>query len=89
MNRTLQLNTSTVVWLLLLLSTMVSWWVGGSTVQSAQVGSAIVLTVAFFKVHLVGMYFMEIKHAPLPLRMVFQAWGLIVGSGLIVVYLWL
>ena len=88
MNRTRQIDITTIVWLLLVLSTLLSWWVGGSTFNNANVSSVIVLAVAFFKVHLVGNYFMELRHAPWPLRMIFQAWLLIVGVAMIVVYLW-
>jgi hypothetical protein len=45
-----------------------------------------VLGVAFLKVGLVGHYFMELRYAPLSLRLVFTGWAVVVCSALIVMY---
>jgi hypothetical protein len=77
----------TAVWLLLILATLFSW-------ESAHVGhdhrlsSSIVLVVAFIKVRFVGLEFMELRAAPLPLRLIFEAWVVLACAALLILY-WL
>lgn len=49
------------MWLFLIAATVVSWALGTNR-------GVIVLVVAFLKVRFVNLYFMLLKHAPLPLR---------------------
>lgn len=80
----------TGVWLLLTLLTGISWYLsGGSTPDNA--GSYSYVTVglfvlAFYKVRLVIMYFMEIATAPLPLRALFETWVLAVCGVVVTLY---
>jgi hypothetical protein len=67
------------VWTLLVVATITSWSLGGATVA--------VLVVAFVKVRLVGLYFMELRSAPVPLRLLFEGWVVVVCSILIGLYL--
>ena len=72
---TLLRTTVTWVWLLLMGATAASFWVAvdhGVTVR--ETATALVVTVAVAKVYLVGMYFMELRHAPLLLKGAFNAW---------------
>lgn len=70
----------------LLLLTGLSWTVAESVDQpgwtsgSHSLVGVFVIGVAAVKLHLVGMNFMELKHAPLPLRLAFDGWIAIVAS---------
>jgi hypothetical protein len=81
----------TAVWSLLIFATLLSWWLGtdhgfgsGSDYTLATLA---VLVVAFFKIRFVGLYFMELRHAPLPLRLLFEGYVLVVCGGVIGLYL--
>lgn len=67
------------VWLVLLIATVASSTVAGHGVA--------VIAVAFFKVRLVGLHFMELRAAPVPLRVVFEGWVVVTGGILIGLYL--
>jgi len=80
------LNRTTVVWLALVAATGLSW-------ESAQLGIADarwlttgILAVAFIKVRYIGLDFMELRHAPLVLRMIFEAWVAMICAALLMVY---
>lgn len=75
--------TEDVVWLVLLALTVLSYeFVDG--LHEWKYLSAAVLVIAMFKIRLVVMHFMEIKHAPFPLRAVLEAWMLVVGGGMVI-----
>jgi hypothetical protein len=44
------------------------------------------MVVAFVKLRLVGLDFMELRHAPLALRLVFEAYTVILASVLLGLY---
>jgi Prokaryotic Cytochrome C oxidase subunit IV len=46
-----------------------------------------VLVVAFIKVSLIGLYFMELRHAPPLLRSIFDVWYCAVCSAVVGIYL--
>jgi hypothetical protein len=75
----------TAVWLILVVATLVSW-------ESARAGSdqglatSAVLAIAFVKVRFIGLEFMELRTAPLPLRLAFELWLLVVCSVLLALY---
>ena len=77
----------TAVWLLLVVATLFSW-------ESAHVGrdhrlaTGAVLVIAFIKVRFVGLEFMELRVAPLPLRLIFEAWVVLACAALLILY-WL
>jgi hypothetical protein len=77
----------TLVWLGLIAATLVSWRIGTEQGMHASPATTAVLLVAFVKVRFVGMYFMELRGAFRPLRVAFEAWCLVVGSVLVVMYL--
>jgi len=59
----------------MLAATALSFWLselGG--VPNHVTATAVVLIVAVIKMHVIGMYFMELAHAPLFLRAAFHAW---------------
>jgi uncharacterized membrane protein YhaH (DUF805 family) len=47
--------------------------------------SAIILIIAFIKISFVGQYFMEIRHAPGFMKLIFNLWCLIASS--VIIYL--
>ncbi len=78
----------TFVWLVLILATALSWQLGhgfgfGDRYTYATVA---IVIIAFIKVRLVFLDFMELRHAPLPLRLAFESWALVVGGTLIACY---
>jgi hypothetical protein len=69
----------TLVWALLLALTFGSFLVGieqGAGFASA--GAAILVGLALFKVRLIGIHFMDLRVAPLPLRALFEGYVLVV-----------
>jgi apolipoprotein N-acyltransferase len=87
------LSKCSLVWLLLMAITLLSWLLQShqpfaeATVPAAiPVSGVAMLLLAFFKVRLVMMYFMEVKHAPLQLRTVCEAWVAIGCTSLIWLY---
>lgn len=81
----------TVVWGALVLATVASFVVGTDHGLSGRdtktAGTCAVLAVAFVKIHFIGMHFMELRRAPLALRLAFDGW--VAGVGATVVFLYL
>ena len=86
MSRALLSSRTSLVWLFLIAATIVSWQVGVHG-DPAELSTIIVLAVAFVKVRFVGLWFMELKDAPLPLRAVFEGYVMVVALALIIMYL--
>lgn len=71
-------SAATVVWVLLIPATVLSWALGtrhGILDDSAAV-RLIILAIAFIKIRYIGLYFMDLKAAPLALRALLEAWCL-------------
>ncbi len=81
----------TLVWLLLMLATGLSWQVGtdpsGDIIDNPAWMAVTVLLVAMFKIRLVLLHFMEVRQAPQALRLVCEAWVMLVSVSLIGMYL--
>lgn len=77
------LQTNTAIWALLALATVLTWYMGGNAALNIP---ALMLLIAFFKTRLVIMHFMEVNHAPVVLRLVGEAWGIVCCTALIVLY---
>lgn len=79
-----------LVWVLLIAATAISWLLGTGTPgnpEAAIHGATItMLVIAFFKVRLVLMHFMEAGHAHKTLRLVCEAWVFGVCTALILAY---
>ena len=75
----------TAIWLVLVLATGLSWVAAHSWGASlgARGETAFVLIVAFFKVRLIMLDFMELREAPLPFRLFVELWAVIVCTALI------
>lgn len=76
----------TLVWLLLIVATLASWILGVGHELPDEWAAIGILCIAFAKVHCVGAYFMELRHAPVALRVVFSAWNVVVALMLIGLY---
>lgn len=83
-------RTCTIVWVVMLVLTVVSGLLSEGIPSSLGLSqSATVITllgIAFFKVRLVIIHFMEIGHAALPLRLVLEAWIILTFSVLLFLY---
>lgn len=81
----------TAVWLVLMLASLLSFGIGAAPVamlaRPPHLAAAIVLAIAFLKVHLVMSAFMEVRHAPLPLKLLCAAWTIGTGAG-VQAFLW-
>lgn len=90
---TLLRTPASLVWLFLVGATVLSWVLGveqgagGAGSVSARVVGVAVLAIAFIKLRLVGLYFMELREAPLVLRAIFETYCLVVGSMVVVLFL--
>jgi heme/copper-type cytochrome/quinol oxidase subunit 4 len=78
---------NTIVWALLVVATLVSWSVGIDHGINYRLATVIVLLVTFAKVYLVGMNFMELREATLPLRLIFSCLCAVMCTVLVVMYL--
>jgi hypothetical protein len=80
------------IWLLLVALTCTSWELAGGQISlgspEASYGSALMIIIAFFKVSLIGAVFMEIARAPVPLKVLFCGWVVIVSTTVIGIYIW-
>ncbi len=88
----LLLKPITAAWLLLMLATGLSWWLGldhglGSDPQSDyRYLSSGLIFIAFIKVRIVIRYFMEVREAPLALKLVCDVWIVLVCGAIIYLY---
>ena len=79
-----------VVWFILIAATLLLWYLGAEhAVQNPHLATVLILIVAFIKWRFVGLYFMELRDAPIPLRMIFEAQCVIVCAVVLGVYLFL
>jgi heme/copper-type cytochrome/quinol oxidase subunit 4 len=77
-------------WVLLLAATAISLWVGADhsvALGGPAIASVAVLVVAFVKVAVIGMFFMELRHAPVEMRQVFAGTLIVSCSALVAIYL--
>jgi Prokaryotic Cytochrome C oxidase subunit IV len=77
----------TVVWGLLILATLASYTLGHGTAIRVKDATLAIIVIAFIKARGVMREFMELRCAPLKLRFLSEAWILLVGSTLIVLFL--
>jgi hypothetical protein len=80
------LDVPTLLWVILSLATVLSWQLGVEASSHVLAGAAII-AIAFFKLLLVGIHFMEIGTAPLALRVVFEAYVAVAFGALLAVFL--
>jgi hypothetical protein len=85
--RVLLWNRATVVWAVLVLATLVSFRAGAAHGLVGPAGVVLALVIAFVKIRFVGLDFMELHAAPRALRVVFEAWCVLVCGVVVALYL--
>jgi hypothetical protein len=86
--RTLLRDQTTAVWGLLVVATLLSASMGaGHAMADPEVVGSVVITVGFIKARMIGRYFMELRFAPVRLRLAFDGWLLLTWSVLVGLYL--
>ncbi|WP_445165917.1 cytochrome C oxidase subunit IV family protein [Mycolicibacterium sp. Dal123E01] len=81
-------NRAGVSWLVLVALTCASFAFGADHGTGSLVAVG-VLAIAAIKVRLVGLDFMELRHAPIPLRAIFEVYCVALWALLSGLYLWL
>ena len=86
--RSLLRHKVTPIWIMLILATALSWEFGhglgfGSHFNYATVA---VVLIAFIKVRFVFLDFMELRTAPLALRLAFEGWTVVVCGTIVFLY---
>lgn len=77
----------TWVWAVLVVVTLLSFWLGTDHgLSSTTARSLLIIVLALVKVRFVGLYFMELRTAPVWLRAAFEGWCLVVGLALMGFY---
>jgi Prokaryotic Cytochrome C oxidase subunit IV len=78
---------TTLIWLLLVGATVLSWAMGhGAGFADLRYASITIIVVALVKVRFVILEFMEIRTAPLFMRLTAEIWLLVIGAVLIILY---
>lgn len=83
-------HSTTPIWLLLVLATGLSWWLGheADAPQTQRYAASGMILVAAVKIRLVISYFMEARDAPQSLKLVLDGWLLAMIAGILGTY-WL
>lgn len=83
----LLMKPASLVWLLLMLATCVTTWGLSKDRFTATAATLSIILIAAIKIRLVVLHFMELRHAPRPWRLLFEAWVLVVTSAIAGFYL--
>jgi caa(3)-type oxidase subunit IV len=79
---------SAIVWAALVVFTVLSFVLGGEhVIDSRTLAAVTVVGIAAFKIHLVGLHFMEIKGAPAALRVAFEGYCIALFVVLLGIYI--
>jgi len=87
---TTSVNYIVGAWALLMALTFLAWWLGGEhgvATLGLKAVDAVILVLAFGKMAVVSHVFMEQRLAAPWLRASFAVWYLVVGGGLVALYL--
>jgi hypothetical protein len=79
-------SPATAVWLLLVLATGLIWWLGIDEPAVCNLAVSALIVIAFIKIRLVILYFMNIRAAPWPLRLLLEAWVFGIGDAVLGLY---
>lgn len=80
-------QSPTVVWVVLMAATVTTTWLLSKDALAARFGTAGTMALAGWKVRLVILDFMELRHAPWPIRIAYEAWSLCVPAVILGFYL--
>lgn len=82
-----RLASPLAVWLLLVGATAAAYLTQLEAAHGyPRAAGSVILLLAFAKVWLIGMRYMELKYAPLALRLVYQGWVIAMGGTLIILF---
>lgn len=73
---------ASVVWLVLVAATLISWTLGveqGGSANAERITGIVIFAITFIKVRFIGLYFMELRDAPLALRALLELYCVVVG----------
>lgn len=81
-------HRATGVWLLLVGATGLSWEFGHGFGFGTdfRYGTVAVVIIAFIKLRIVFLEFMELRHAPTGLRLAFEVWTVVVCASVLFLY---
>jgi heme/copper-type cytochrome/quinol oxidase subunit 4 len=77
----------TGIWLLLLMLTAVSWWLGrgsGWPAHDPRDIGLVIVVLAFVKIRFVMLDFMEVRYAPTAMRAACEAWVAAVCAAILI-----
>jgi heme/copper-type cytochrome/quinol oxidase subunit 4 len=80
-------NPAVAVWAVLIVATCASTWWLSKDAFSPMVGTVAIIVVAALKIRFVVLYFMEVRTAPISLRVVTEVWLLAVTGLILGMYL--
>jgi Prokaryotic Cytochrome C oxidase subunit IV len=81
---------TTAIWLILILASFLTWWLGTNDSRDQLIERAMiaaVVVIAFLKAYLVGMEFMEVRGAPAVLRGLLTGWVGLLAVAVTTLYL--
>ena len=83
----LLMKPASLVWLFLMTATCITTWGLSKDQFTASVATLAIILIAAIKIRLVLLHFMELRHAPLPWRLLMEAWVLLVTGAIAGFYL--
>jgi heme/copper-type cytochrome/quinol oxidase subunit 4 len=84
---TFLLRPASLVWLVLMLATCTStWWLSKEGVSTAT-ATLLIMLIAAIKVRLILIHFMELGHAPIRWRLLFEGWNIACTAFILIMYL--
>lgn len=82
-----RLKRVTIVWLMLVLATAISWQLGhGTGLENRHLSGLVILLIAVLKARLLILDFMELRHAPMAFRIAVEGWSLATGIAMASLY---
>ena len=78
---------ATLVWALLMLASCISTWGLSKNGVSATTATVLMMLIAAVKVRLILIHFMELGHAPLAWRLLFEGWNIVCVCAIVALYL--
>jgi len=81
------LNPASAIWALLMLATCTSTWLLSKEGASPATATVLILAIAAVKVRLIMSNFMELGHAPVRWRLLFDAWTVACTAVILIMYL--
>lgn len=76
----------TRVWIVLACATLLVGWLADGHAVEPRTAVTIAFLVAAFKARMVLLHYMELRHAPLRWRLLFEAWAGLAAGGILAAY---